>query len=197
MDTKFKFKSFRCWPPDNYPLEGYMAPADRDEIFIPSGVHGHLNDDFADDALRCYDAMRGYLKEKFPGWESDGCDLERMFLAKEIPGDPEADEDGIVEATFVCGVVGFNFAVREVSSGRVFESDNELDLAWLEIKSFLINKFQDDFLKFEWDEDNDTEYVSCRSYQTKEARFVIHKDIYGNPTLIDERTKETFPIKIV
>lgn len=197
MDKKHKFKPLRGWPPGNYPVEGYMSPSDRDEIFIPSGAHGHLNDDFEDDALRCYDAMRDYLEEKFHGWKSDGCDLEQIFLTKQIPDDPEADENGTVEAAFVCGVVGFNFAVREASSGRVFESNNELDLAWLEIKSFLINKYQDDLLEFEWDEDDDTEYVSCRSYRTKEARFTIHKDIYGNPTLINELTKEVFPIKIV
>jgi hypothetical protein len=200
-DKDKKFKPFNCWPERDYPdwpLKGYAQPADRDEILVPHGGHNNLNDDFEDSTLECYNAMQEFLKEKFPGWEVDGCDLEQMYLSKEMPDDPRADDDGLVQATFECGAVGFHFAVRETSSCRVFESSDDLDLEWLEIKSFLVNKYQDDLLEFRWEEDADgKDHVSCASYTTKESSFIVHRDKFGNPSLIDEDTKEVFTIKIV
>ena len=194
---KYDFKPFKGWPPEDYPVNGYKQLVECDSIRIAHGCNGHLNDDFDDAVVGVYEIMMERLGDMFPGWNVEtGGDYLAIFLDKEIPDDPRADDNGNVTVVFESGMVGLHFAVKCYESGKVIvDEDNELDLAGLAIKDFLINKYHDPFLEFYWNQDGD--HVECRSHTTDAEFSIINTDIYGNPTLRDDKTKEIFPIRML
>lgn len=201
-DKDKKFKPFNCWPNRDcpgWPLKGYVQPADCDEIRIAGGECNSLHKEFKESALQYYYQMQDMLKEMYPGWEPDGCDLEGIFLWKEIPGDPRAQGDGddMVAVNYTCGMVGLHFAVMCDSGKVIVDDDDSLgdELRIMAIEDYLMFKFQSERLKFEWNDDE--ENVTVRTPNGGNLTYLVHKDIYGNPTLIAEITKEVFPIKIV
>lgn len=189
MKDRENFKPFNFFPPDGWPLVGYKQPADCNEIIY--GEHG----DFEEEIYNCHSAMMDKLAAMFPGWDVDTVgDLSGISLSKDMPDDPRADEDGTVHVTFDTGMVGRHFAVRPQNSGRVIESDYELDLARPAVEDFLMNKYQGIPLDIiVWAEDGSS--VSVHG-EDVDAEFSYQEDVYGNPTIINTKTKEVFTVKV-
>lgn len=139
--------------------------------------------------------MMEKLATMFSGWNVDTVgDLSGIGLSKDMPDDPRADEYGTVHVTFDTGMVGCHFAVMPQGSGMVIESDYELDLARPAVEDFLMNKYPGIPLDIiVWKEDGSS--VSVHG-EDVDAEFSYQEDVYGNPTIIDTKTKEVFTVKV-